>query len=79
MKTKVKFLFNEREKDLYAFFPEEDFDVEGKYKMSYSHIGQHTACDPKYTKQSRQATKEEYTPLLEELKSIGYNLEILNK
>ena len=79
-KTKVKFLVNEREKenpDLFAYFPEEDFDRQGKFKNCYSHVGQHSSAHPDYANESREATPEEYNDLKEELESIGYNLELV--
>ena len=82
MKTKVKFMVNENGNpdinDIFAFFPDEYdlFDLD--MRSSYSHIGQHSACHVEYAKESRLATKDEYTPLREELKSIGYDLVILN-
>ena len=77
--TKVDFLVNETDpenSDVFAYFPEEKHDE--KYNMSYSHIGQHSACDPEYAKESREATPEEYMDLKRELDGIGYNLDVLN-
>lgn len=76
-KTKVVFLYNEREKDLFAFFPNEDYNsVSSLTKVCYSHVGQHSACAMDYANESRLATKEEYTDLQKELEGIGYNLEL---
>ena len=78
-KTKVVFLINESDdsEDLFAFFPEEEYHSEpSNTKMSYAHIGQHSACVMDYAKESRVATKEEYSDLEKELESIGYNLEL---
>lgn len=78
--TKVIFLVNEKDpqnSDLFAYFPEEDFDNKGN-KVGYSHIGQHGAVDPKYAEESRPATPEEYADLKSELESIGYNLDVIN-
>lgn len=77
-KTKVVFLINEREEsDLFAFFPEEDYnDISSLTKVCYAHVGQHSACVIYYAKESRVATKEEYSDLEKELESIGYNLEL---
>ena len=91
MKTNVKFLVHYSlvyDEELFAFFPDElhvevvdETTAKGKlYLMRcYSHIGQHSACHIDYANESREATKEEYNPLLEELLSIGYELNILNK
>jgi len=83
MKIKVKFLINEtREeeytREVFAFFPDEQFTNESFMRTSYSHIGQHSACHIKYAKESREATKDEYESLMNELVDIGYELEILN-
>ena len=78
--TKVIFLIHEVYKDdLFAFFTEDVCDHDGNF-TSYAHIGQHGGCCQAYADESREATKEEYTGLLEELVSIGYDdLLILNK
>ena len=79
--TKVMFLVNERDPedtDLFAYFPEENHDREGKYKTAYSHMGQHSSASPEYAKESRQASPEEYADLKAELEGIGYNLVVLN-
>ncbi len=79
MKTKVEFLYNEREDDLFAFFPEKDYYDNPLIKTSYAHIGQHSACHIEYAKESREATKKEYEPLKRELESLGYDLIIMNR
>lgn len=79
--TKVIFLVNERDgehTDVFAYFPELNSDENGRFKTSYSHIGQHSACDPEYAKESRLATPEEYTELKNELEGIGYNLDVID-
>jgi hypothetical protein len=87
-KTKVVFLIEKPEGnlqcDVFAFFPNSTFSNspvhEGKMFDSYAHIGQHSACHIDYANECKEATKEQYLPLLNELLSIGYdNLEILNK
>lgn len=61
--------------EVIAFMPYEICDWQGYYTC-YVHVGQHsTTCD-QYFKQCRTATQEEYKPLLNELISIGYNVEI---
>jgi len=74
MATLVGFYVHEKEdsKDIFAFFPKLVFDSNGN-KTAYSHIGQHSGCCIDYVKESRKATESEYLPLLNELKSIGYN------
>ena len=79
--TKVEFLVNERDPknpDLFAYFPEENYDNDGKFKTAYSHVGQHSCASPEYAKESRPATPEEYQGLKTELESLGYNLEVVN-
>jgi len=80
--TKVMFLVNEKDPedpDLFAYFPEENHDREGKFKTAYSHIGQHSSASPQYAAESRPATPEEYADLKAELENqVGYNLEVLN-
>ena len=75
--TDVQFLFNEEEQDLFAYFPHEDYDRNGMFKSSYSHVGQHSACSPQYAKESRKATKAEYQDLKTELEGLGYVLNII--
>ena len=75
MKTKVKFLYNEYNDDLFAYFPFEE-SSQG-YKTAYSHLGQHSACHHKYAEESREATMLEYLDLFNELQSIGYRLELI--
>ena len=79
-KTKVQFLIDEKQSqwpEVFAYFPEENYDYDGQLKMSYAHIGQHSACHPDYAAESRPATVQEYADLKKELESIGYNLEII--
>lgn len=77
MATKVKF-YKEKE-DILAVFPEEIAD--GQFNLlCYAHIGQHSAASKEYLKGKKLATKEEYTPLLQELQSQGYDdLRVMNK
>ena len=79
--TKVQFLVNEKDPenpDLFAYFPEENYDRMGNTQMGYSHIGQHSAVHTEYAEESREATPEEYADLKAELEGLGYNLEVLN-
>jgi len=77
--TKVIFLYNKGNKDLFAYFPNEIADSKGN-ATCYSHIGQHSACSSEYVDESRAANFNEYKDLLNELVNVvGYNdLEILN-
>ena len=76
--TKVVFLIHPNNPDVFAYFPEENYDIGGKYRSGYAHIGQHTAIDPNYARECREATPEEYQNLNAELEGIGYNFEVLN-
>jgi hypothetical protein len=87
MKTDVLFL-SHPDDDLFAYFPNEEYygtetgDITGynfdhRMRVCYAHIGQHSACHPDYAKECKEAT--DYQELKEELESIGYNLNILNK
>lgn len=67
--------------DIVALFPESKYRHPQLGKMfvtCYQHIGQHSDGVPEYFEGLEQATPEEYTPLKEELESLGYNLTILN-
>ena len=76
MKTNVKFLVNKD--DIFAFFPNENYDNGDITKASYSHIGQHSACCEDYADESRPATEAERAGLIKELTNIGYKLNIIN-
>lgn len=73
--TQVEFYFNEVNKDLFAFFPNEK-NSDGY--ACYSHNGQHSTCSIQYVNSSRPATEEERDPLIKELEDLGYKLNILN-
>lgn len=75
MKTKVKFLYNEYNDDLFAYFPEVKW-CDNTFTC-YSHIGQHSACHPNYAKESREVTLVECLDLFNELQNIGYKLELI--
>ena len=79
-KTKVKFVFHEENQDLFAVFTEE-ISVRAdrkKYFNSYAHIGQHSEACEEYIAECRNATKEEYKDLFNELENqVGYNLEVI--
>lgn len=81
-KTDVLFLIEKPEgdftEDVFAYFPSEEFDLNGN-KGAYCHIGQHHSCSPDYASECKEASPDDFKPLMEELESIGYNLNILNK
>jgi hypothetical protein len=75
---KVKFLYNEENADLFAVFPTEIVkNIFGKFMSCYSTIGQHSLCSEDYIKESREVEPEYYFPLLNELKTIYTNIEII--
>ena len=58
--------------EVIALFPYEQ-EQRGRC-MSYMHVGQHSCADYNYCiGETRLATKDEYQPLYDELKSIGYD------
>ncbi len=76
-KIRVKFLIHPNHDEVFAMFPDEDWDFEGN-KTSYAKVGQHGACSLMYAKECRDAKEEEYLHLLNELKNIGYkNIKII--
>lgn len=59
--------------EVVALFPQVQADPNGNC-TSYVHNGQHGAATYSHViKTTKPATEEQYTPLLEELKSLGYN------
>ena len=77
---RVKFLVHPDDPEVFAYFPDENHDASGKYKIGYSHIGQHSAVDPQYAAESRPATPEEYEDLKDELEQhVGYTLDIIDE
>ncbi len=76
--TKVKF-YKEKDGDIFAYFPEIPGTNEPGVFTCYAHIGQHSSCHRDYLRGKRLATKDEYLPLLNELKRQGYDdLIVLN-
>lgn len=64
--------------EIIAVFP---YIIESEISvLSYAHIGQHSGCVWYINNISKAAKESEYLPLLNELKSIGYdNLNIISK
>ena len=64
-----------------ALFPNEQFDLKGRFMLSYMRIGQHGGADYNGLLDiTVLATPSEYKDLLEELVSIGYdNLIVMQK
>lgn len=76
MKVQVKFLYHEGNEDLYAYFPQLNWN--NTSKRCYSSNEQHAGCSPFYAMESREATQDESRSLKIELMHIGYELDILN-
>lgn len=78
---KVKVIFRKvknpytEEYEVVAFFPE----IEANYTriLSYMHMGQHSEADLGFYHESKKTTEEEYKPLLEELKAIYDDCELV--
>jgi hypothetical protein len=66
--------------DVLAIFPDfQRIDHQGQAVMvCYAHVGQHGEGGVGYCKKLKDATPQEYEPLLRELDRIGYDVEILN-
>ena len=74
---KVKFMYNTEERDLFAYFPESiRSGIFGTMFECYGQ-GQHSVCDKHYIMESREVDAETYKPLLQELKGIYKEIEII--
>ncbi len=80
MTTKISFYLEaDGSGDVFAYFPEDDHDIHGNFKVCYSHVGQHGSCSPDYVKECQPATPEQYSDLLKELVNYGYTkIEIIS-
>ena len=76
-KAVIKVVFRvDADGDVLALFPDEIADSQG-HCVCYQHMGQHGAASYRHCiDTSRAATVEEYRPLAEELRQIGYQLQI---
>lgn len=77
--TKVIFLYNVENDDLFAYFPEIIENRTTRNRLSYSIVGQHSECTEAYADESIEATKEQRNALHKELVSIGYDVKIVSK
>ena len=68
-----------KEREVFAFFPDERDKNDVDMFTSYAHVGQHSLCSKSYFDHRRWATFAEYKSLYDELVSIGYKLKVLNK
>lgn len=76
METNV--IFRKFKGEIIAIFPNEP--TTKYFVLSYQHIGQHSACDYQYViRNSKPATFDEYESLMNELKTIGYSLNIVKR
>ena len=78
-KTRVLFVYpryDDGQREVLAIFPDQRL-FSGAISC-YAHVGQHGSCSYSFLKRTK-ATKEQYTPLLKELQSIGYNVEVVNE
>jgi hypothetical protein len=73
VKVKVKFVYSKQFDEVTAVFINEFTDL----LDCYAHIGQHSICSKEWVNEQKPATKKQYLPLLKELQSIGYEVEIL--
>ena len=74
---KTKVIFRKfQEGDIIALFPEIQADYAGNIQ-SYQHIGQHGAANRELLNDLEIAIESEYKDLYNELKVIGYDLEIV--
>jgi hypothetical protein len=77
MADREKVVFRYWQGDIIALFPELASDPNPYFCESYQHVGQHASADPfLLIRASRPATLTEYRPLLRELQSRGYRLDI---
>lgn len=75
---KVKVIFRkEKDGEIVAFFPE----LKANYgrMVCYAHIGQHSEADIEYYHTTKKALDSEFKPLLNELKSIYNDCELIVK
>lgn len=77
-KTEVIFR-RESDGQILAVFPYDISTHEGEITV-YAHLGQHSQADYNYCVMNCKPAKEsEYTPLFQELESIGYNLKTIKR
>jgi predicted nucleic acid-binding Zn finger protein len=74
MKTEV--IFRKEDGDVVAFMPYDIADLNGNITC-YAHIGQHSAASLEYYRTTKPT--KEYSDLLNELQSIGYDVQIRQK
>lgn len=66
--------------DVVALMPYEDYDNTGSHCTCYEHLGQHGGADyAGVIAGTKAASVAEYTPLLRELKQIGYRVRVITR
>ena len=75
MEKEIVIFRKERNGDIFAVFPYDICDPQLNMTC-FAHVGQHSAMNPDYFRETKPATPDEYEPLQKELESRGYNLEI---
>jgi len=80
-KTKVIFRQFKIGCEIIALFPEICGDITGYLCMSYMKCGQHGAASPNLVQDTKPAILEDgaVKRLIEELKELGYNLEVIKR
>ncbi len=64
--------------EIIAFMPYDICNWQGDFTC-YAHIGQHSTTNYNYYLRCKPATQEEYKSLYNELKNIGYEIEVIKK
>ena len=76
---KSKVIFRKFKNEILAIFPYFVNNYNGDVTC-YAHLGQHSDCDYNYViKNSQPINKPKKLPLYNELKSIGYNLQVIKR
>jgi hypothetical protein len=75
-KDRTIVIFRKLKGEVIACFPTIPGTNNPNTMSGYVHIGQHTIIDSDVGRRAKLATKKEYEPLMKELESIGYKLNI---
>lgn len=71
--------FKNGRKEIIAIFPTIPGTNDPSTCLSYMHVGQHGSCSGTLTSITTLAKPSEYTPLLKELRRIGYRGLVIKK
>lgn len=77
--VKVKVYFVESDGEVVAVMPYVLGTNNSRTMACYVHTGQHSTCHADWVLEQAPANESEYGDLLNELKTIGYDVEILTK